>query len=177
MNQLIDSLLEFSRLTRCELHRVPVDLCGMARTLAAELSLAEPERRVTFRIGQGITVYADAGLLRVVLANLLGNAWKYTAGKGEAVIDIGVTEAAGEPACFVRDNGPGFDMAHADKLFVPFERLPGADEFQGHGIGLATAHRIIVRHGGRMWAEGRPGEGATFYFTLPAGTPPSILSG
>ena len=178
MNQLIDSLLDFSRLTRCELHRETVDLSGTARGLAAELSLTEPGRPVAFRVGDGISVNADAGLLRVVLANLLDNAWKYTAGKGEAVIEVGVTDVAGEPACFVRDNGPGFDMAHADKLFVPFQRLPGADEFQGHGIGLATAHRIIQRHGGRMWAEGAPGKGATFYFTLPPAKPaPSSLEG
>ncbi|HLO27407.1 MAG TPA: PAS domain S-box protein, partial [Geobacteraceae bacterium] len=171
MSRLIDSLLDLSRLTRGELRRETVDLCGMARTLAAELSLPEPERRVTFRIGDGIKVSADKGLLRVVLTNLLGNAWKYTAGKGEAVIEIGVTDVAGEPACFVRDNGPGFDMAHADKLFVPFQRLPGAHEFEGHGIGLATVQRIIKRHGGRVWAEGEPGKGATFYFTLPADKP------
>jgi len=108
----------------------------------------------------------DASLLKVVLENLLGNAWKYTGKQEQAVIEFGVADIDGEKACFVRDNGPGFDMAHAGNLFVPFQRLPGTDEYQGYGIGLATVERIIKRHGGRVWAEGEPGKGATFYFTL-----------
>ena len=104
----------------------------------------------------------------VVLENLLGNAWKYTGTRDEAVIEFGVTESERGPAFFVRDNGIGFDMADAEKLFLPFERAPDARKFEGHGIGLTTVHRIIQRHGGRLWAEGKPGEGATFYFTLPA---------
>ena len=108
----------------------------------------------------------DAALLRVVLDNLLGNAWKYTGMQEEAVIEFGVTEVEGKPAYFVRDNGAGFDKADADKLFIPFERLHGPEQFKGFGIGLATVERIVRRHGGRVWAKGEPGKGATFYFTL-----------
>jgi PAS domain S-box-containing protein len=166
MNELIDALLTFSRLAHSELHRETVDLSGMAQDVAAELKLAEAGRRVTFRIAGGIAVNGDVNLLRVVLENLLGNAWKYTGAQEEAVIEFGVTDIDGTPACFVRDNGTGFDMADANKLFTPFQRLPGANEFKGHGIGLATVERIIRRHCGRVWAEGAPGKGATFYFTV-----------
>jgi len=166
MNQLIDALLRFSSLTRVELHRETVDLSGMAQAVAAELRLAEPERRVSFRIAQGITVTGDSDLLRVVVENLLGNAWKYTGRQEEGSIEFDVTEIDGKPACFVRDNGAGFAMEEAGKLFHPFQRLSGAADFKGHGIGLATVERIIKRHGGRVWAEGEPGKGATFYFTL-----------
>ena len=165
MNRLIDTLLRFSCVTRVEIRRVTIDLSTMSKDVATELELAEPERRVTFRIAEGIKADGDAGLLRVVLDNLIGNAWKYTGMREGAVIEFGVTEVDGKPACFVRDNGPGFDMAFADKLFIPFQRLPGT-EVEGHGIGLATVERIVRRHGGRVWAEGEPGKGATFYFTL-----------
>jgi light-regulated signal transduction histidine kinase (bacteriophytochrome) len=104
--------------------------------------------------------------LRVVLENLLSNAWKYTGKRKESIIEFDRVELGGKSACFVRDNGVGFDMAHAAELFNPFQRLPGTDEFQGHGIGLATVERIIQRHGGKVWAEGRKGEGATFFFTV-----------
>ncbi len=167
MNQLIDTLLNLSRLTHVELHREPFDLSTMVHEIAAELAQSDPARRVMFRIAEGIPVNGDARLIRVVMENLLGNAWKYTGAREEAVIEFGVMEIDGQQAFFVRDNGPGFDMAHADKLFAPFQRLPGADEFHGHGIGLATVERIIRRHGGRVWAEGEPGKGATFYFTVP----------
>ena len=167
MNELIDTLLNFSQLMRNELHREPVDVSEIAKIVMAELQLTETGRRVTFRIAEGMTAYGDANLLRVVLENLLGNAWKYTGAREEAVIEFGVAEIGGKPACFVRDNGSGFDMKYAEKLFIPFQRLPGADEFKGHGIGLATVERIIRRHGGRVWAEGEPGRGATFYFMLP----------
>ena len=103
--------------------------------------------------------------MRGVLDNLIGNAWKYTGNLEETVIEFGVKEVDGKPACFVRDNGPGFDMAYADKLFMPFQRLPGPD-VEGHGIGLATVERIVRRHGGRVWTESKPGEGATFLFTF-----------
>jgi light-regulated signal transduction histidine kinase (bacteriophytochrome) len=166
MNRLIDALLNFSRMAHVEPRRETVDLSAMAHEVAAELRLAEPGRRATFRVGEGITVNGDANLLRVVLGNLLGNAWKYTGMQEEALIELGVTEIDGQPACFVRDNGPGFDMAEAEKLFTPFHRLPGAEECRGFGIGLATVERIIRSHGGRVWAEGEPGKGATFYFTL-----------
>jgi len=165
MNRLIDALLNFSRMAHVELRRESVDLSPLAHEVAAELQLSEPERRVTFRIAEGAVVNGDANLLRVVLNNLLGNAWKYTGMREEAVIEFGVTQFDGKPACFVRDNGAGFAMADAEKLFVPFQRLPGANEFKGFGIGLATVARIMERHGGRIWAEGEPDKGATFFFT------------
>jgi len=166
MNRLIEALLQFSRLAHAELKRDRVDLSSMAKEVAAELQLSELERRVEIRIADGIVADGDAPLLRVVLTNLLGNAWKYTATREEAIIEFGVTEVDGRPAFFVRDNGSGFDMTDADKLFVPFQRLPCAEEYRGFGIGLATVERIIRRHGGRIWAEGESGKGATFYFTL-----------
>lgn len=166
MSQLIDALLNFSRLARVELQRETVDLSAMAQTAAAELKLAEPERRAEFSISEGIVVDGDANLLRLVLDNLLGNAWKYTGVQEEAVIEFGMTEAEDKPACFVRDNGVGFTMEEAKRIFFPFERLIGTRDLKGFGIGLATVERIIHCHGGRTWAEGEPGKGATFYFTL-----------
>jgi signal transduction histidine kinase len=166
MDQLINTLLEFSRLTRAEMNCEAVDLSRLARTIAVELKMKEPGRRVHFTIAEGITVNGDARLLRAVMENLLGNAWKYTGKREEAQIEFGTTEGTGTPVYFVRDNGAGFDEAFADKLFVPFQRLHDQEEFQGHGIGLATVQRIIQRHGGRIWAEGEPGRGATFSFTL-----------
>lgn len=167
MNELIDALLKFSSVTRSELHREMVDLSKIANVVAAELALTESGRRVTFRIGEGILANGSAMLLRAVLENLLGNAWKYTVMREEAVIEFGVTDIDGTAACYVRDNGAGFAMADAEKLFIPFQRLSGTKEFKGHGIGLATVQRIIQRHGGRVWAVGEPENGATFYFTLP----------
>ena len=169
MNRLIDTLLNFSRMAHVELRRETVDLCKLAQEVAAELRHVEPERRVTLRIAAGVFVDGDTNLLRVVLDNLLGNAWKYTGMRKEAIIEFGAMEIDGQQACFVRDNGTGFDMADADKLFTPFRRLPGVEASSGFGVGLATVERIILRHGGRIWAEGEPGKGATFYFTLPAG--------
>lgn len=166
MDSLIDSLLEFSRLSHAEPHWETVDLSRTAQMVVAGLRMAELERRVTVEIDEGITARGDRELLRVVLANLLGNAWKYTGKREDAVIGFGVRDLGGKPAYFVRDNGAGFDMADAERLFLPFQRLHGSDDFKGHGIGLATVERIIRRHGGRVWAEGEPGNGATFYFTL-----------
>jgi signal transduction histidine kinase len=165
MSRLISSLLNFSRVTRIEIRRDKVDLSRMAEEVALGLKVSAPERRVTFRIAGGLTANGDAALLRVVLDNLIGNAWKYSGRQEEAVIEFGVTEVEGNPAFLVRDNGPGFDMAFADKLFIPFQRLPGTT-VEGHGIGLATVERIVRRHGGRIWAESDPGKGATFCFTL-----------
>ena len=168
MNRLIDALLKFSLMGRVELHREKVLLCKLAQKVAKMLKKSGPERRVDFRIADEITADADANLMHVVLDNLLGNAWKYTGKQEKAVIEFGATDIDGKPVYFVRDNGAGFDRAAADKLFKPFQRLPGAEEFKGSGIGLATVERIIQRHGGRIWAEGEPGKGATFYFTLSA---------
>lgn len=166
MNQLINALLNFSRMVHVEPTREMVDMCVLAHEVATALKLTEPGRQVAFRIANGIMAYGDADLLRVVLDNLIGNAWKYTAQQEETVIEFGVTTVGEETAYFVSDNGPGFDMADTKKLFDPFQRIAGKTEFAGHGIGLATVERIIRRHGGRVWAEGAPGKGATFVFCL-----------
>jgi PAS domain S-box-containing protein len=165
MDRLIGALLKFSSTLRAELRHDPVDLSGMAWEVSASLESMEPERKVTYRIADGVNVNGDANLLRIVLDNLIGNAWKYSGNREGTVIEFGVTEKEGQQVCFVRDNGPGFDMAKADKLFLPFQRIHESN-VKGHGIGLATVERIIRRHGGRVWAEGEPGKGATFYFTL-----------
>lgn len=167
MNMLIDTLLDFSRLSRCAMVRETVNLSGIANELAAELRLAEPERRMTFKIADGVMAYGDAGLLRIVMGNIIGNAWKYSARKETATIEFNMMEHEGKQVYFVRDNGAGFDMAEADRIFNPFHRLRSREEYAGHGIGLATVQRIIQRHGGRVWAEAKPGEGATFFFSLP----------
>lgn len=165
MDRLIDTLLDFSRLTHVEMHQGAVELSKMAQKVAAGLKATAPETRVEFRIAPDIQVDGDPDLLQVVLNNLLGNAWKYAGQRQGAVVEFGVTAVEGKPACFVRDNGPGFDPALADRLFLPFQRLAGSD-VGGHGIGLATVDRIIRRHGGRVWAESDVGKGASFFFTL-----------
>ena len=166
MNRLIDALLDFARMARVEPRRETVDLSALALEVSLELKMAEPGRQVEFRIAPGVLGVGDAGLLRVVFDNLLGNAWKYTGQREQAVIEFDVTQVDGKEVFFVRDNGPGFQKSDADKLFAPFQRLPGAEEFRGFGIGLATVQRIIQRHGGRVWAEAEPDRGATFYFAL-----------
>jgi signal transduction histidine kinase len=165
MKLLIASLLDFSRAAHLELHRVSFDMSAMAQAVAAELSVAETESRVIFRVAEGITGCGDEALCRIILENLMGNAWKYSANRPGTVIECGMTELGGKPVFFVCDNGPGFDMADAGKLFTPFQRIPGI-AVDGHGIGLATVKRIVRRHGGRVWAESSPGEGATFFYTL-----------
>jgi PAS domain S-box-containing protein len=165
MNQLIDTLLKFSCVTRVAMSHNKVNLSKIAEDVVLELQGGEPERLATFQIASGIVAAGDAGLLRALLDNLLGNAWKFTGGQEGAVIEFGVTKREGKPLYFVRDNGPGFEIALADKLFLPFQRLPGTD-VEGHGIGLATVDRIVKRHGGQVWAESVPGRGATFFFTL-----------
>jgi len=167
MGQLINSLLCLSRISSGDLSLATVDLSAMARDIAAELQLVQPERQAVFTIADGVTAYGDAELLRLVMTNIIGNAWKYTGKKETTVIDFGVTECEGERACFIRDNGTGFDMNQSDKLFTAFERLHKKSDFEGHGIGLATVQRIIQRHGGKVWAEGEVGKGATFYFVVP----------
>lgn len=165
MEKLIDALLNFSMLTRVELHRKEFDLGAIAHMVAAELAITDPDRQATFLISKGVTANGDADLLRIVLENLLGNAWKFTSNQEEVTIEFGMMDAEGGQIYYVRDNGPGFAMDHADKLFTPFHRLYDK-ETEGHGIGLSTVERIIKRHGGKVWAEGEPGKGATFYFTL-----------
>ena len=164
MNRLIDDLLALSQASRAALAKSPVDLSALARAVAREIEARGGERRVAWRIADGLGALADPGLMRIMLENLLGNAWKYTGRRQEAVIEVGAN-AAGE--IFVRDNGIGFDPAQAAAVFEPFRRLEGAQHFEGTGIGLATVQRIVERHGGRVRAEGAAGEGAAFYVWLP----------
>ncbi len=166
MGQLIDDLLDLSRTARAEMRRERVNLSGNARRIAGRLREAQPEREVEFNISEDLAVDGDERLLAVVLENLLNNAWKFTEKTSHAVIEFGATQLDGAPSYFVRDNGAGFDMAYAGNLFSPFQRLHNVDQFPGTGIGLATVKRIVSRHGGRVWAEGEVGKGATFYFTL-----------
>jgi PAS domain S-box-containing protein len=166
MAQLIDDLLSLSRLTRSELRHQAVDLSALVRSVTAELQRAQPERQSEVVIADGVIVQGDARLLQVALENLLGNAWKFTARQPHTRIEFGVALHQGRPAYRVSDNGAGFDMAYADKLFGAFQRLHAANDFAGTGIGLAIVQRIIHRHGGQIWAEGAIERGATFYFTL-----------
>jgi|GEM_PF-858382 len=166
MGQLIDAMLSLSRLTRGEVKTAPVDLSALAKNAAEELKKSEPDRRVEFDIAGGVTVTGDPVMLRAAIDNLLANAWKFTGKRVEARIEFGLTQVDGKTAYFVRDNGSGFDMTYANKLFSAFQRLHGTTDFPGLGIGLATVQRIIHRHGGRVWAEGEVGKGAAFYFTL-----------
>lgn len=166
MGDLIDDLLALSRLTRTEMHSERVNLSELAQIIVRELSQAEPDRPVEFAIAGGLEVQADAALIRVALENLFNNAWKFTAKHPSTRIELGVEAHNGQPVYFVRDDGAGFDMAYADKLFGAFQRLHTPAEFAGTGIGLATVQRIIHRHGGHVWAEGAVDQGATFYFTL-----------
>lgn len=166
MGQLIDDLLKLSRISRAELVREPVDLSSLARRTSEEARQREPERAVEVAVTEGVFAEGDTRLLGVVFENLIGNAFKFTAKQAKPRIEFGVEQDGGRPVYFVRDNGAGFDMAYAGKLFGAFQRLHSAAEFQGTGIGLATVARIIHRHGGRVWAEGAIERGATFRFTL-----------
>ncbi len=166
MAELIDGLLTLSRVTRMEILIAEVDLTAIARDIAARLERLEPGRATQFEIQSGLVGNGDPRMLRVVLENLIGNAWKFTKGRESARIQIGSKESDDGRAFFVRDDGAGFDMAYADKLFGAFQRLHSSREFEGTGIGLATVERIIRRHGGRVWAEGQVNGGATFYFAF-----------
>ena len=166
MGNLIDALLSLSRLTRLELRRETVDLGRIADGVLTQLRAGQPERKVDVVVQQGVVTRGDSPLLRALLENLLGNAWKFTGGRDGARIEFGVERTGDGPAYFVRDNGAGFDMQFAGRLFTPFQRLHSQTEFAGTGIGLATVQRIVHRHGGRIWAESAVGEGATFRFTL-----------
>lgn len=166
LNELIDGLLKLCRSTRGEMVREKVDLCLLAKTVIEELSKAEPERQVTAHIASGVVADADPQLLKVVMENLIGNAWKFTSKQADACITFGSLQQEGKIVYFIRDNGAGFDMTYADKLFQPFQRLHKTSEFTGTGIGLATVQRIINRHGGEVWAQSAIDKGATVYFTL-----------
>ena len=169
MSALIDDMLLLAQVSRSELNLGRVDLSAEVAAIAAELQAREPGRRVRFAIDDGVWVTADRSLIRAVLQNLIENAWKFTAKHDGATIEFATTAAEdAEVCCYVRDNGAGFDPAFVGKLFQPFQRLHSVTEFPGTGIGLASVRRIIERHGGRAWAEGAVGRGATFYFTLNA---------
>lgn len=177
MNQLIECLLELSRLTQREVRPTKVDLTQLVRQILKELEESQPERKVDITIEEGLTATGDKNLLRVMLVNLLNNAWKFTQKQDQAKIEVGKILYDDTPGFFVRDNGVGFDMDYADKLFKPFQRLHPPDEFPGTGIGLATVQRIINRHGGQIRAESELGKGTAFYFTLPHGNegkPPTV---
>jgi len=167
MGTLIEALLSLANLGRRALAPQSVDLASLARVAATTLAAGEPERAVEIVVAGRLDVTMDPTLARTLMENLLDNAWKFTRRTRTAHVEVGTTEVGGAPAFFVRDNGAGFDMAGAGQLFTAFQRLHSEDEFPGTGIGLATCHRIIDRHGGRIWAEGRVGEGATIFFTLP----------
>jgi signal transduction histidine kinase len=166
MATLIDDMLGLAKVGRRQLIRQQVNLSEIAGRVVAELATRPPVRLVRVKIEKGLTMEADPDLLAIVLENLMGNAWKFTAKREAACIEVGKRKDGAEAAFYVRDNGAGFDMAYADKLFGAFQRLHSDEDFEGTGIGLATVQRIVNRHGGRIWAEGEVGKGATFYFTL-----------
>lgn len=167
MGSLIDDMLHLSRVSRAQIHRESVDLSMLAQEIGAELAAAHPERDVAFHVDPGLVAVGDPPLVRVVLQNYLENAWKFTSKRAHAHVEVGSIPTPSGPAFFVRDDGAGYDPAYQDKLFGAFQRLHRAEEFPGNGIGLASVKRIVTRHGGRVWAEGKPDAGATFYFTLP----------
>ncbi len=166
MAQMIDDLLNLSRATRVELRREPVNVTGVARDILAELADHHPDRDVDAVVEENLTATGDPDLLRLVFQNLLGNAWKFTAKRADPQIRVERATHDGEELIAVRDNGAGFDMRYADKLFDPFQRLHAATDFEGTGIGLAIVYRIVQRHGGRVWAASEPGDGATFYLSF-----------
>jgi len=175
MEQLIDAMLSLAKVVRAPLHHGPVDLSATAREVIEGLRMQQPARRVEVKVQDGLVAQGDTRLLRVALENLLGNAWKFTSRREVARIEVGKVDGAS--VFFVRDNGVGFDMAYADKLFSAFQRLHTEAEFPGTGIGLATVRRIVARHQGRVWAESHPQEGTTFYFALSEAAPPAWLAG
>jgi light-regulated signal transduction histidine kinase (bacteriophytochrome) len=166
MGQLIDDLLHLSRITRAPLARDAVDLSEVARSVLRDLAGRTPDRRVTVDVSDGLSVRADPGLVRVIMDNLLGNAWKFTSKTTDARIEVGRTERDGAAAFYVKDNGAGFDVEHAERLFSPFQRFHKRSDFDGTGIGLATVSRIVTRHDGRVWVDSARGKGATFFFQL-----------
>jgi signal transduction histidine kinase len=171
MGKLIDDLLQFSRMAKVDLVGAPIDLRELVSEVIRDLEPEMQERKIVLNSGPLPCVHADPALLRQVFMNLISNALKYTRTRPVAQIDIGCQDGANEVICYVRDNGVGFDARYADKLFGVFQRLHSDKEFEGTGIGLANARRIVMRHGGRIWAESRPGQGACFYFSLPKPQP------
>jgi signal transduction histidine kinase len=166
MSQLIDDMLLLSSVARSEMHREMIDLSKLAEEVMSGLKATAKSRKAIIEIEEGLLAWGDKRLLQIMLSNLLGNAWKFTSKVEQAVISFGREQKDGETAFVVRDNGAGFDMSYSNKLFQAFRRLHRATEFEGTGIGLATVQRVVLRHGGRVWAEGEVGSGATFYFTV-----------
>jgi light-regulated signal transduction histidine kinase (bacteriophytochrome) len=166
MNQLINDLLDLSKVTRADFIRQQVDLSVLARQIVAEFKAKSPNRQVEFEIAAGMIVQGDGKLLEIALENLISNAFKFTSKREQAIIQVGVLEQDGKPVYFVSDNGAGFEMASANRLFGTFQRLHSEKEFPGTGIGLTIVQRIIRRHDGRIWAEAVVDKGAAFYFTL-----------
>ena len=166
MDQLLDAMLQMAQHAQMDLQMEAIDLSAMAKDILAVQKSNAPERKIDYTITDGVIRSGDPRLIRSVMENLLGNAWKYTRNNKNPKIEFGCELHDGVENCFVRDNGAGFDMKNAEKLFRPFQRLHSQDEFEGNGVGLATAQQIIYRHGGRIYAEGKPGEGATFFFTF-----------
>jgi light-regulated signal transduction histidine kinase (bacteriophytochrome) len=166
MRSIIEDMLALAKISRQEIDITSVDLSGLAHLAIRELAAANPDRKVEVKIQNGIRVRADARLMSITLGNLLGNAWKYTSKVEHSYIEFGSFEQDGYRIYYVKDNGTGFDMSQAGKLFVPFQRLHVEKDFAGTGIGLAIVERAIQRHGGRIWAEGEVGKGATFFFVL-----------
>jgi signal transduction histidine kinase len=167
MSELIDALLALSRISRHTLHREIIDVTALVESVMQDLRQKDSTRKVEVEIQPGMIVHGDRRLINDLFVNLLANAWKFTSRTEQARIEVGQSQHGSMATLFVRDNGAGFDMAHEQKLFKPFQRLHGAAEFEGTGVGLATVARIIDRHGGRIWAEAKPNQGAVFYFTLP----------
>jgi len=168
MSELIDALLTLSRISRHTLHREIVDVTALVDSIVADLRQKDPERQIQVTIQSNLTVHGDRRLIADLFTNLIMNAWKFTSKTANATIEVGMIHAGPMATLFVRDNGAGFDMAYEKKLFKPFQRLHGHNEFEGTGIGLATVARIVDRHGGRIWAEAKPNAGAVFYFSLPS---------
>ena len=166
MARLLDDLLGLSRVSRMDLLRTRVDLSALAREIGAELAAQHPERSVELVVADGMAADADRALVRMILLELLANAWKFTGKHAAARIEVAQTDGGGERVFFVRDDGAGFEMRYADHLFGAFQRMHPSDDFDGHGIGLATVQRLVIRHGGRVWAEAAVERGATFFFTL-----------
>ena len=167
MTELVNDLLRLAHVGNAPVARTDIDLTRLCEEIVANLRLGSPEREVTVTIAPGLQCSADARLMRAGMENLIGNAWKYSSRVRDARIEIGAIEREGRPVFFIKDNGAGFDMKEAHRLFAPFERLHNASEFEGTGVGLAAVHRIMDRHGGRIWAESEPSLGATFFFELP----------
>jgi len=166
MSELIDALLNLSRVSRAEFNRQKVNISALCEVIAEELRESEPGRQIEFHITKNMIVEGDTNLIRIAMENLLSNSVKYTGKREQAIIYVGVMEQSGEQVYFVRDNGVGFDMTYADKLFAPFQRMHHPRDFPGSGIGLSIVQRIFFRHGGRIWAEAEVDKGATFYFTI-----------